>query len=115
MSMTRCRPNDLAEVIGAGPDAANLIGARIVVTECHPDPLGVLCWQYVAMDGKRLVAMSGRVISMCEDSLLKPIRPEGEEDEMLRIAGKRTPAEHIAALRSAMARPRIDLTEVPQQ
>jgi hypothetical protein len=73
-----CRPNDIAEIIGSGPDAANLLGVRIVVTVLDV-VRGVPCWEYVSMSGLPLRASTGRRISICEDKYLRPIRPPGED------------------------------------
>jgi hypothetical protein len=77
-----CKQGDIAEIVklpyaNCDTPRIDLIGTRIICTE------------YIYMLGQD-AWVAERVIAGCKwvsDALLKPINPEGEQDEMLRIAG----------------------------
>lgn len=104
MSQLRCRPRDLAVVVGPGVETPGLLGRFVVVDRAartgeRTDLLiysgpGIAAWvcRPAAAGATLPIRHQGGVLEMRErvitDHILRPIRPSDGEDETLQWAGK---------------------------
>jgi hypothetical protein len=122
-----CKPGDLAIITGLHPavDAAN--GRIVRLADAAPVSVnGEPAW-ILAERVEVVLLANGRSFNQqfwigetvwfdrLQDKYLRPIRDSDGEDEMLRLAGKPSTADRITAMRQALKRPRLDVSEVPQQ
>ena len=85
-----CKPGDLAIGVSAVGEKVRNIGSLVRVIRSHPILPGY--WEVEALNefwasGKMFPAGT---IARANDSALRPLRDEGGEDEILRIAGIQT-------------------------
>jgi hypothetical protein len=108
MTALRCKPGDLAVVVGPGVQTPGLLNRFVIVEELAPDADFILDGLYYARDGVvswvvraassegTLPVLSGpgevtsRKRRPIADSILRPIRPNDGEDESLSWARPRT-------------------------